>query len=188
MTRKENAVSVAILTPLIYGLIIWIETGFFVLPFPLLDLIFLITSIAFVRRLIKEFPYASLFSVAFALTHLLAQPFIWSFFISDQEMPDFTSNGTSDLLKFISGCFYIAWGAVSIFRSENKFRIAYFLVFFASFSTAVVFDSNELLLFSSLVPYLLSFWYKDIQPFHLLWLLLIVFEWMKWLMNFWIVE
>ncbi len=188
MTRQEKAVSVAILIPLVYGLIIWIETGFFALPFPLLDLIFLITTIAFVRRLIKAFPYTSLFSIAFAVTNLLAQPFIWSFFISDQEMPSFTSNGTSDLLKFISGCFYIAWGAVSIYRNKNKFRIATFIIFFASYSAALIFDSNELLLFSCLLPYLLSFRHKDIQPFHLLWLLLIAFEWMKWMMNYWIVE
>ena len=188
MTRQVKVVSVAILIPCIYGLIIWIETGFFALPFPLLDLIFAVTVVAFVRSLTKRYPYASFFSFAFALTHLLAQPFIWSFFIPDEDLPNFTENGTRDLFKFISACFYIGWGAVSIFRCENKFRIAYFLVFLASFSTAVVFDSNELLLFSSLMPYLLSFWYKDIQPFHLLWLLFAVFEWMKWLMNYWIVE
>lgn len=187
MTRQKKAVSIAILIPLVYGLIIWTETGFFALPFHLLDLIFVATTIAFISKLIKRYPYTSIFALSFALTHLLSQSFIWSFFIPDQELEDFSANGTSDLLKFISGCFYMAWGAVSIYR-KDKIRIITFLVFFASYSTALFFDSKELVLLTCLLPYLLSFRHKDIQPFHLLWLLLFVFECMKWLMNYWIVE
>ena len=188
MTRQEKAVSIALLIPIIFGLIIWIETGFFALPFPLLDALFLIAAIYFGWKLARKFPYAVLFSIAFAFTHLLTQPFIWSFFIPEENLNQLSSTGTIDLLKLISGCFYIGWGAISIYRSENKIRIVSFLGFLFSYLAAVIFNSNELFLLSSLLPYFLSFWYRDIQPFHLLWLLLLIFEWMKWLMSFWIVE
>ena len=188
MTRQEKAVSLAVLIPLIYGFFIWIETGFFLLPFPLLDLIFFITSIVFGLRLSKTHPYTVLFSIAFALTHLLAQSFIWSMFIPEEQLQQFIAQGNTDLIRLISGCFFICWGGISIYRGENKWRITGFLAFLIAYLAALIFDLNELFIFSIAIPYALSFRFKDIQPFHLLWLLLLLFEWMKWLMKFWIVE
>ena len=185
MTKQERTIALATLIPLLYAAGIWLESGFFLIPSPLLDLIYLFAVIIFSAPLIKASKYSALFSIAYALSTLLSQSFLWSLVLSDVHLEDFVNEGNLDLFELIAGIFYLIWGGITILQQRSIDRILLFFVFLGTFIAAVLFNWQALFLVSSLLPYLLSFRYKDIHPYHLLWLQLTLFGWMKWVMFQW---
>jgi predicted neutral ceramidase superfamily lipid hydrolase len=185
MIRQERKIVLAILIPLLYATGIWFETGFFLIPTPLLDVIFAVTTLSFAINLFESRKYIALISIAYAVSKALTQPWLWSFIISDQHMEDFVNQGNLELFKLIAGVFYMVWGGLTLIRRESKERIVLFLLFVGIFSAAFIFQWYSLFLVSTMLPYISSFRYKDLHPFHLIWLLLTLFEWMKWAMLQW---
>jgi hypothetical protein len=172
MRREERTVTLAILVPLIYGLMNLFDKGAFILPFPLNEMIFLIVAIVFAVRLHKHFLLQSAFSVAFGLFQLLSTEFFWSLFLPDKQMISLVEGTTLDLVKLLSSTILIVWGGITFIRAEDKKRSALFLVFFSLFAFSAIFHEPITGVLAFLTPFAASFKYKDLYPFHLLWLLL----------------
>lgn len=65
MTREERTVLLAMLVPIAFGAIMYVEQGSFIFPFPLNEVVFFIASIAFAVRTRLYFRTKSIFSLGF---------------------------------------------------------------------------------------------------------------------------
>jgi hypothetical protein len=182
MRTEERSVLIAVLIPLFYGILMLIEYGSIVLPFPLNEVIFASVALYFGLRHHKHFVLQSTFSSAFAVFNLLSSEFFWTTFLDHDQMSSMVTGGTMDLLKLMSSVFMILWGGICLVRGSDKVRSSLFLVFFILYSAAMIYGIYPLLILSALVPFVASFKYKDLYPFHLLWLLFSFLETMKMVM------
>jgi len=102
MGREAKIVFLSLLTILLYGLIILLEKGFLVLPFPLFDSIVFIVGIRFLfwaedrkkRVVLGLFLSAILFAIA-------SKPFMLEIFINGQDLEIFIASIWPDVFKLI---------------------------------------------------------------------------------------
>ena len=102
MRREARIVFLSLLTILLYGLIILLEKGFLVLPFPLFDSIVFIVGIRFLlwadnrktRVVLGLFLSAILFAIA-------SKPFVLEIFINGQDLEIFNSSIWPDVFKLV---------------------------------------------------------------------------------------
>ena len=102
MGREARIVFLSLLTILLYGIIILIEKGFLVLPFPLFDSIVLIAGIRFLfwadnrktRLVLGLFLSALLFTIA-------SKPFVLEIFINGQDLEIFYASIWPDVFKLV---------------------------------------------------------------------------------------
>lgn len=102
MGREARIVFLSLLTILLYGLIILIEKGFLVLPFPLFDSIVFIVGIRFLfwaenrktRVILGLFLSALLFAIA-------SKPFVLEIFINGQDLEIFIASIWPDVFKLV---------------------------------------------------------------------------------------
>lgn len=182
MTRDEKTVLLAAIIPIIYAVIMFLEKGMFIFPFPLNEVIFAAVSIIFAIRLRNYYMLQVSFSVAYALFNLLSVEFVWTLFLDGEQMHNLIESGSLDLIKLISVILLVIWGGISLVRAEDRVRSLFFVVFFAFLASATVFHQPLLGIIACLVPFGAAFRYKDLFPFHLLWLLLAILSTMKTIM------
>ncbi len=102
MGREARIVFLSLLTILLYGLIILLEKGFLVLPFPLFDSIVFIVGIRFLfwaedqktRVILGLFLSAILFAIA-------SKPFVLEIFINGQDLEIFNASIWPDVFKLV---------------------------------------------------------------------------------------
>jgi hypothetical protein len=89
MTREERTVLLAMLVPIAFGAIMYVEHGTFIYPFPLNEVVFFIASIAFAIRTQLFYRTKSIFSLGFAFLNLIGTDFFWTFFRVSTTTPQF---------------------------------------------------------------------------------------------------
>lgn len=102
MGREARIVFLSLLTILLYGIIILIEKGFLVLPFPLFDSIVFIVGLRFLfwadnrkkRLVLGLFLSALLFAIA-------SKPFVLEIFINGQDLEIFQASIWPDVFKLV---------------------------------------------------------------------------------------
>jgi hypothetical protein len=179
MRTEERTIFLSVLIPFVYGSIFWLETGTFIFPFPLNEFIFAAITAFFAVKHYSRYPLNSIFSAAFAFMNLLSSEFFWSFFVDQVRLLEITENGTLDLIRLMSIFLLMIWAGIGLVRAEDKIRSALFLIFFILFSSGLIYQIYPLTILALLVPFAASFKYRDLYPFHLLWLLLSILETMK---------
>jgi len=108
MIREKKIIVLALLTVFVYGLILFFEKGFFVLPFPLFDLLVLIVGIRFVfwsKK--KDLLIIGLFLIGL-LCSMGTQAFIWSFFMDGKNLEQFQESAWRDLFYLLELLFMMA--------------------------------------------------------------------------------
>jgi len=108
MIREKKIIVLALLTVFLYGSIIFFEKGFFVLPFPLFDLLILIVGIRFLswsRK--KDLLILGLFVIGL-LCSMGTQAFIWSFFMDGKNLEQFQESAWRDLFYLLELLFMMA--------------------------------------------------------------------------------
>ena len=108
MIREKKIIVLALLTVFLYGLILFFEKGFFVLPFPLFDLLVLIVGIQFLfwsRK--KDLLIVGLFLIGL-LCSMGSQAFIWSFFMDGKSLEQFQESAWRDVVYLLELLFMLA--------------------------------------------------------------------------------
>ena len=182
MTREERTVLLAMLVPIAFGAIMYIEQGTFIFPFPLNEVVFFIASIVFAVRTRFFFRNKSIFSIGFAFFNLIGTAFFWTFFIPDTKIEQLADTGTFDLLKLISLILLVIWAGITLIKGQEYMSNAIFLGFFFLLAASEIFQQPVLQLFATLIPFTSVFKNKDHFPYHLLWLLLSLLSFMKFVM------
>ncbi len=179
MTRDERTVSLAILMLIVYAVLNFVQSGMLIVPFPLNEVIFFIVTLIFAIRHYKYSFFTVLFSCCYAVLAMLTSEFFWSFFMSEEQFDRFFQSSLPDVIALMSNVALLIWSGVQIIRPENKFRSAFFLLFFLLMSSALILSEPVLMIVTLFIPYTLHFKHKDIAPFHMLWLLQAVLMTMK---------
>lgn len=182
MRTEERTVAIAVLIPLLFGLLIFLDAGSFIIPFPLNEVIFASVAFYFAFKHHKHFILQSAFSSAFALFNLLSTEYFWSLFVNGNQMYSLFESGTIDLIKLLASVLLIIWAGISFVRGDNRIRSTIFLLFFVLYTAGLIFEQFPLMILATLCPFIASFKYKDLYPFHLLWLLLTLLNLMKMVM------
>ena len=108
MIREKKIIVLALLTVFLYGSIIFFEKGFFVLPFPLFDLLTLIVGIRFLSWSgKKDLLILGLFVVGL-LCSMGSQAFIWSFFMDGKSLEQFQESVWRDVFYLMELLFMLA--------------------------------------------------------------------------------
>jgi hypothetical protein len=179
MSREERTVFLVFLTWILYAVGILIEKGHLIFPFPLNEFAFLLVAFLLVgwnwKSNKKQLFLVSLVSVF----QLVSTQFFWTFILSDQSMEQLVNSAYLDILRI---CFYISlliWMKYFLMTTVWKYRIPGLLVSVIVLSYAVVssnfwLETEMIVSFATLVVIR-----KFHAPFHLLWLLLALFDVVK---------
>ena len=156
MGREARIVFLSLLTILLYGIIILIEKGFLVLPFPLFDSIVLIAGIRFLfwadnrktRLVLGLFLSALLFTIA-------SKPFVLEIFINGQDLEIFYASIWPDVFKLVHLLLLIVFFGVLIRTKKMKEYLSFCLLLALLIASQIpMIEFLILLPFSVLVLYL----------------------------------
>lgn len=129
MYREKRAVSLVILTLLVYATNIFLDYNSFVLPFPIFDFILTILAIQFAIWNIKDIItlrkwYFIIYLISLSFK-LLANPIFWGFFLDEIEMESFLQTAWIEIFKIVfsalSVLVFFAWSYVE----KLKFRLIF---------------------------------------------------------------
>lgn len=176
MIREEKIVSIAILTVLMYALGLFFDARFFLLPFPLFDLIFFIVFIQFLIWNRNSFQgYVFLF-FAFSMVQVMYNPLILGTLGSDIQLQKLDESLWVDMAKLIAKLLLIA--AVFLWKYQRglDFSILYIFSFIVISVLGLI---GPLFWLTPIAPLLLAyvFWKTDKDnKFRYLWILQGVFD------------
>lgn len=185
MTKQERIVAIAVLIPFMFGLQVLLTDGAFIFPFPLNEFIFFAAAIIFAIQLYKFRLLESIFSTAFALFQLLSAELFWTFFLSGDQLEGLSDGPILGLVSIIAYSLLIIWAGVALIRPSDKFRSLIFIGFIGLLSAGLIFRAEHFIVAGSLLPFIAHFKYKELAPYHLLWLLFAILETMRLVMLSW---
>ncbi len=176
MIKEEKLVSIAILTMLLYALGLFLDTRFFLLPFPIFDLVFFLVFVQFIfwnKKSLKAYVWIYFLSVFIKLFY---NPLVLGSLFGHNELQHWDQGLFFDVLKLAS-TFFLVLG-VLLWRMQRFLTFSFFhLVFFVLF--LVLGLTESFFWMSPVAPLLLAFlfWkYDRDNPFRYLWILHTVFD------------
>ena len=176
MIREAKLISIAVLTVLLYALGILLDASFFLIPFPLFDLIFFAVFVQFLfwnRIAIKGYIWVYLSA---ALLQVFCNPLFLGTALSSSHLNQLDDFLIVDVLKLISKLLLIA--TLIFWRFQRKIKFSLLIVL--AFSLFVLLGMTENFLWiSPLAPAIVAFqlWREDQRnPFRYLWILQSIFD------------
>lgn len=127
MIREEKLVSIAVLTVLLYALGIFFESSFFLIPFPLFDLIFFAVFIQFLiwnKNTLEAYIWVYLAAV---LLQVIYNPLFLGTVASDIELRKLDEFLLIDGLKLLGKLLLII--SVFLWRHQRKLKFSIFYIF-----------------------------------------------------------
>ena len=176
MIREEKLISIAVLTVLLYALGILLDASFFLIPFPLFDLIFFAVFVQFLfwnRIAIKGYIWVY-FSAG--LLQVFYNPLFLGAALSSAHLNHLDDFFIVDVLKLVSKLLLIA--TLIFWRFHRKLKFSLLIVL--AFSLFVMLGMTEDFFWvSPLAPAIVAFqlWRVDQRnPFRYLWILQSIFD------------
>jgi len=176
MIREQKIVSIAILTVLLYAFGLLLDSNFFLLPFPLFDLIFIVVFIQFLfwnRKLFKTYIWIY-FSVA--IIQVMYNPLTLGMTANDLQLEKIDDTLFIDGLKLMSKILLITTVVLWRFQRELKFSILYIVLFAVCIGIGLI---SEFFWFTPVAPFLFALilrFHDRENPYRYLWLLQGVFD------------
>ena len=126
MSKEQRVVAIAILTVLLYAFGLWLDSDFFLLPFPLFDLIFLLVFIRFLTWNTQlRGTYIWVYFLA-ALLQVLYNPLILGMIGNDIQLERLDESMYIDAMKLASK--FLLLVSLVFWRTERKVRFSLWLV------------------------------------------------------------
>jgi len=182
MGREARIVFLSLLTILLYGLIILLEKGFLVLPFPLFDSIVFIVGIRFLfwaedrktRVVLGLFLSAILFAIA-------SKPFMLEIFMNGQDLEIFIASIWPDVFKLVQLLLLIVFFGALIRPKKMPERIFFSLLLALLIASQIqMIAFLTFLTFSVMVIYL--YLRKAMLPIYYLFILKASFDFLEGVM------
>lgn len=166
MSREKRTVFIVILTLLVYALTQFFESGVFLFPFPLFDVILLLISFQFIywnRKIIFEKKNLYFYLYLLALTFkVISSQFFQTLIFKDQDLEQLNSGIFLDIIlifsAFFLGLFFILW------KLKQDKTVSWVLtLIFIAFSFSVFFESTSLLSFFTIPVFACYLFFKKVQ-------------------------
>lgn len=182
MNNLQRTVFLAVLVPLAFGVLTIVETGGFILPFPLNEIIFAIAAYVFVLRLFRSEKLQSTFVFFFATLNLFSTEFIWSLFSTQETLQYHYENGVFDTIRFFSYLMLFGWLLTVCLRKWNYLKLGLGAVAIVLFLVGLLNEWYFLMVMATYLPFIAAFKFNEFKPYHLLWLLLSILNTMTLVM------
>jgi membrane-associated HD superfamily phosphohydrolase len=176
MTLEGKALTIASLTVFMYGLTSFFQYNEVIFPFPLNEIIFLITSIYFTKLHYQYYPKMMILIISTSLINVLSCEFYWNIFLSPDKMLQFSKSSITDFLKIAYLIGLIAWIISTFIEFEIKLKKYLSLIPITFCLIGGIFDL-PLITFAS-ITFLFFFSLTKIKqhPLLYLWILLFILE------------
>ena len=124
MIKEEKLVSIAILTMLMYALGLFFDTRFFLLPFPIFDLVFFLVFVQFIfwnKKSLKAYVWIYFTSV---FIKLIYNPLVIGSLFGHNELQHWDQGLFFDVLKLASAFFLVLgvlfWRNFAVLKLDGK--------------------------------------------------------------------
>lgn len=176
MSKEGRVVALAILTIFIYAFSILLQKGAFIFPFPLNEMIFLISAVSIGIYQYKQDKTLSLLFPIIGFTFVFSSEFYWAIFYNSQQMEVFSNSFVTDLFKIL---FFLGL-IISIYISFNKIKVNLIQVcmFLSIFGIilSLILGLHYIEVVSLFIVFLISIKQIEARPILNLWILLFVLE------------
>jgi hypothetical protein len=183
MTQEGKTVTLASTTVFMYGLVSYLQFNQVIFPFPLNEIIFLITSVLFARIHFKNSPKTISLIIALGLLNVLSYEFYWNIFLSNDNMLSFSKSSATDIFKLFYYIGLIAWIISTFNEIEINFRKYFSLLPITLLLTGSIFSKELTPFYSQIIIFLSTifvfvFVFSKLKqfPIHYLWMLLFILE------------
>ena len=182
MIREEKLISIAVLTVLMYALGIFLDASFFLIPFPLFDVIFFVV---FTQLLIWNRTHISLYVWIFYLVsfiQLIYNPLISGILFTNIKLHELDRLLVFDVLKL--GVTVLLCTTVVLWNYQKNLRIPFGIIgiVFVMFFISLIGSLYWLTPIPSIILGI-AFWkYDQKNPFRYLWVLQGIFDFFTVLM------
>ena len=182
MTREVKTIFLVALSLTIYATYTLIVQGGFVYPYPLNSFIFLAIALQFSfwhrRQAVIALPV-----ILVGILGVLENQIFWEMVLSTEDLEKFMHQPAIQWINLAYGLSIISWGMVTFWKQKeilpSILTIIGVLLFVYGF-----FFAPDIYILLSFVAIVISNTLKPVnQPFHLLWVLLLVLEGTKWITN-----
>lgn len=180
MNRESRSIAIAGLALFLFALMGYMKDGVVIFPFPLNEFIFCITAAVFTFWNYKQGALPYLFLGA-AITGVLGTVFFWEIVLSGPELEKFVGYTVVDWCRLSSKVFLVAAAFYFITSFRHWYTKTIFSFGLGIYLWGFVFTDLKYM-FSGLLIMVIMTSIKPVrQPFHLLWVLLLLLEGSKWM-------
>ena len=180
MTKEVKTIFLVALSLSVYATFTLIQQGGFVYPYPLNSFVFLAITLQFCFWHRRQVIIALLVSLVGILGVLNNQVF-WEIVLSSGDLQNFMKNPMMYWINLAYGLSIISWAMVT-FKQQKKVLPSVLTVIAALIFGYGFFFASEISILISFMILVISISLKPVyQPFHLLWILLLILEATKWI-------
>ena len=176
MSKEGRVVALAILTIFVYAFSILLQKGAFIFPFPLNELIFLISAVSIGIYQFKQDKILSLLFPIMGFTFVLSSEFYWAIFHTSEQMEVFSNSIVTDLFKFLFFIGLISSIYISFYQIKVKLIQFGFLLSILGIILSLILENQVIEVASLFIVFLISIKRIEARPNLNLWILLFVLE------------
>ncbi len=171
MNREERLVFLALLIPSVYALLMWLEKGLFIYPFPLNEIIFFCVSVVYLFRHYAANKLRSVLIGGFSICSLLSSEFFLQFLLDGATWESFHLS-ILPYISIVQLLFLSCWFIISLYPGFIEGKPGQPLLLTSIYIMAFVCSSPLLLsiCFAGIGYHLKR--HKALASQHVLWLLL----------------
>lgn len=177
MEREERVIAGVALIQLMYAIFMLLSDGAFIFATPLNSILFGFTSLYFGALQFQK-QKLSVYFLLLGVVSIISSPLFMEVLLSGEQLTYFYSTALPDLISFIFFLMIILFAGLTTLKqsvSSARFLMIAFIISFIGFQAT---NNIQLLVIPFTFSLISSQLDKQMKPFHLLWILLFIFEFM----------
>jgi len=180
MKKENRLIFITSLTLLSYALIILLDKGVFIFPFPLNEIIILIIALQFSYWNFKKYKVVSLILVLIGLLSSLSNEYYWSILLNFENMNKFSNTIIIDMFLLLKSISIIMLGIIFGKKQKNYMNYILLILFCFTFIIGIIISDylySSILICFSYIIMIFSIKIKSVfKPVNVFWILLLILE------------
>lgn len=175
MGREERVIAGVAMIQVMYAVFMLLSDGAFIFATPLNSLLFGITAVYFSVLHFRRSGW-SVFFLFLGVLSILISPLFLETILSGERLAYFYSTPLPDLIQFLFLLGLISFAGITSIKQKNNFARGMMIAFIISYIGLHALNRLDLMVIPFLFSLISSQLDRKLSPFHLLWILLFVFE------------
>ncbi|MFZ9028994.1 MAG: hypothetical protein ACO2Z9_08260 [Crocinitomicaceae bacterium] len=175
MEREERVIAGVALIQVMYAVFMFLSDGAFIFATPLNSILFGVTAIYFGALQFKAQRW-SIYFLFLGVVSVLSSPLFLEVLLSGEQLTYFFSTALPDLIAFTFFVMILLFAGIATLKQNNIIARILMIAFIISYVGLQATNNVHLLAFPFLLSLISSQLDKQLKPFHLLWILLFIFE------------
>lgn len=175
MNREERVIAGVSMIQVMYAVFMFLSDGAFIFATPLNSLLFGVTAVYFATLNFKSSRW-SIFFIFLGILSILISPLFIETILSAERLHYYFNSPLPDLLQFIYLIAIVSFGGITIAKQTSNSAKGIMIVFIVSYIGLQATNRTDLMILPFLFSLISSQLDRKLSPFHLLWILLFIFE------------